>query len=374
MLWNELATPVALVDRDKVIKNTSHMSERMVSLGVKMRPHVKTHKCVEAARLQTRGHFGGITVSTLAEARAFGRAGFKDITYSVPIASVRLEEAINLTRDLEQFNLLLDHEMTLVHMERCSKQNATPLSIFLKVDCGYNRAGVDPYADESVKLAMRIADSPHVLFKGILTHAGHSYEGGDRKSVEAIAAIEREVMVSFGEKLRSVGITNFDVSIGSTPTMSVVDSLVGIDEVRPGNYVFYDSFQAMIGSCSIEDAAYSVLVSVIGMYPSRNELLIDGGALAFSKDQGPSHIDSRCGYGRIFSEDGQSLDDLRLVSLSQEHGKIKAEGQNGLDNCFVGMKLRIIPNHSCLSAALFERYYVVEGREVVEEWLPVRGW
>ena len=375
MFWGELKTPVALVDLDKLEANTARMSERMRHVGVKLRPHVKTHKCVEAARFQVRGHFGGITVSTLAEARYFGRAGFRNITYAVPIAPARLEEAIEVASALDELNLLIDHEATLEAMEACARAKGVTLSAYLKVDCGYHRAGVDPESDDAIKLALRLHDSNHVVARGLLTHAGHSYLGKTPTEVRAVGEEETSVMVRFAQKLDSAGAPPAEVSIGSTPTMFVADSLPGITEARPGNYVFYDRFQATIGSCSFDDVAFSVLVSVIGHYPERNELLIDGGALAFSKDEGPTHVDPDCGFGAIVSpDDGRVLDGLRVASLSQEHGKIQGRGPTDVEQFPVGSKLRILPNHSCLSAALFDRYHVTRGNEVIEEWRPIRGW
>ncbi len=375
MFWGELKTPVALVDLDKLEANTARMSERMHRAGVKLRPHVKTHKCVEAARFQIRGHFGGITVSTLAEARYFGRAGFRNITYAVPIAPARLEEAIEVASALDELNLLIDHEATLEAMEASARAKGVTLSAYLKVDCGYHRAGVDPESDDAIKLALRLHDSTHVVARGLLTHAGHSYLGKTPTEVRAVGEEETSVMVRFAQKLDSAGAPQAEVSIGSTPTMSVADSLQGITEARPGNYVFYDRFQAAIGSCSFDDVAFSVLVSVIGHYPERNELLIDGGALAFSKDEGPTHIDPDCGFGAIVSTDGRrALAGLRVASLSQEHGKIRGRGATDVGKFPVGTRLRILPNHSCLSAALFDRYHVTRGNEVIEEWRPVRGW
>jgi D-serine deaminase-like pyridoxal phosphate-dependent protein len=375
MFWNEIPTPAALVDLDRLEANTSRISERVRGLGAKLRPHVKTHKCVEAARFQIRGHFGGITVSTLAEARFFAGAGFRDITYAVPVAVSRLEEAVEIGRSIDCLHLLLDHESTFEAMSACARAKGVRISSFLKVDCGYHRAGVDPESERSVALALRMARSAEVDFRGILTHAGHSYHSANAEEIKAVAEVERSVMVRFAEKLALAGAPPPEVSVGSTPTISLGESLDGVTEARPGNYVFYDRFQAAVGSCGIANAAFSVLATVLSHYPERNEILIDAGGLALSRDEGPTHLDADCGYGEVFSADGSShLASLRVRSISQEHGKI--EGLAPLDYSLlpVGAKLRIVPNHSCLSAALFDRYHVFRGGAVVDEWRPVRGW
>jgi D-serine deaminase-like pyridoxal phosphate-dependent protein len=375
MFWSRLPTPAAIVDRDRLEANTVRIAERVERLGARLRPHVKTHKCVEAARLSVRGHFGGITVSTLAEARFFAAAGFRDITYAVPISVHRLMDAAEIARRIDALHLVLDHPSTLAALEECARANTVRFSVFLKVDCGYHRAGVDPNDEESIALARRMASSPQVDFRGILTHAGHSYHAKTGDEIRVVAEEERAVMARFAGRLARAGAPPPEVSIGSTPTISLGESLEGITEARPGNYVFYDRFQATVGSCSIENAAFSVLTTILGHYPERNEILIDAGGLALSRDEGPTHVDAGCGFGSLFSADmKKSYPSLRIHSLSQEHGKIRGDLPIDYDELGVGTRLRIVPNHSCLSAALFDSYQVVEGDALVDEWRPVRGW
>jgi D-serine deaminase-like pyridoxal phosphate-dependent protein len=370
-----LKTPAALVDLEVVERNTTRMAERMARLGCRLRPHVKTHKCAEIARLQVRGHFGGITVSTLAEARFFAAAGFRDITYAFPLPVNRIEEAASLSGRLDAFNVLLDHPATLHEIETHSQRTGVRFSVFLKVDCGYHRVGVDPDRDESVSIAAKLSQSPHVGFRGILTHAGQSYRCRTWEEISRVAGQERAVMVAFADRLRRAGVRVDEVSVGSTPTMSVTDNLEGVTEARPGNYAFYDAFQASIGSCSFSDCAFSVLVTVVGQYPDQNKLVVDAGSLAFSLDPGPRHADPECGYGSFITTDGRRpLPELRLVSMSQEHGQVCAKGLIDFERYPVGSQLRIVPNHSCLAAAMFDRYHVVRDDQVIDEWRPIRGW
>jgi len=374
MRVEDLGTPAALVDVDVVERNASRMSEKASRLGVRLRPHVKTHKTIEVARLQVRGQFGGITVSTLAEAAFFAAGGFRDITYAVPIVSAKLATAAQLSLRLNLLSVLLDDPAVVDAVETCASEHGIRLSVFLKVDCGGGRAGVDPERDDGVALAGRLAKSPHVDFRGILTHAGQSYRCRGKDEVRAVAARERDVMAAFAARLRDDGVPVGEVSIGSTPTLAVAEDLAGVTEVRPGNYVFFDAAQVAIGSCALEDVAFTVLVRVIGRYPRRRELLVDGGALALSKDPGPEHVDPECGFGIVLEASGAPIGHLRVVSLSQEHGVVRSAREFAPGEFPIGSLLRVVPNHSCLAAALFDRYAVVRGADVVGEWRPVRGW
>ena len=370
MRIDELTSPAALIDLDRLERNATRMSERMRRLGVRLRPHVKTLKSTEAARYQVRGHFGGITVSTLAEARHFAAAGFDDITLAIPFAADHLPAAIALARGGVRLALLLDHAATLDLLAGCGHR----FPVFLKVDCGYHRAGVDPDDPDSFALARRLAASPGVDFRGLLTHAGHSYASRSADESLVVARAERDAVVRFADRLRECGVPVHEVSVGSTPTMSRVDDLTGVTEARPGNYVVFDAFQAAIGSCAPDDAAFSVLATVIGHYPARNRLLINAGALALSKDPGARHVDPDCGFGTVCSVDGRPLPGWRLDSLSQEHGQVTSTRPLDFDRQPIGSRLRIVANHSCLAAACFASYHVVRGDEVVDEWRPCRGW
>lgn len=346
------------------------MSDRMTRLGVGLRPHVKTHKCTQVARLQVRGHDGGITVSTLAEAHAFSDAGFDDITYAYPLPTSRMAELLDLRRRTKRLNLVLDQESALDALEKGGER----FRVFLEVDSGDHRCGVNPEKKESLALAARIAGSPVVEFRGLLTHGGHSYACRTSKEIEIIAAEERDSVVRFAERLRAGGIEVPEVSVGSTPTMRHVDHLEGVTEARPGNYAFFDAFQAAIGSCSLQDVAFSVLTRVVARYPDQNRMIVDAGALALSKDPGPTHIDPECGYGVVCTPGGASLPGLKVTSLSQEHGQVHATQPIDWEEFPVGTLFGIIPNHSCLTTALHHRFHVFERGQLTESWNPVRGW
>ena len=257
MKLETLKTPSLVLDILKVKRNAERMSRRIRQLGADLRPHIKTHKCIEVARIQTAGHSGAVTVSTLAEARAFAANGFTKITYAVPIEPGKFNEAIEISRDCE-LSLITDDVDVPDQLNDAAKQANIHLNLFLKVDCGYHRCGVEPTNPEATEIPRRIANASNLRFAGILTHAGHSYNCQTKQEVLALAKHERDVMAEFGEALRKeVGRVPI-VSIVSTPTITTVDHLDGIDEVRPGNYIFFDAFQATLVSCSFDDCALTV--------------------------------------------------------------------------------------------------------------------
>ncbi len=372
MSLDDLSTPCALVDLGRLEANARRMADKARRLGVRLRPHVKTHKCVGAARIQTHDTFGGITVSTLAEARAFAARGFTDITYAVPIAPQRLPEAANLNTEIDALNLLVDHPETIRAIEETAASRSMILPVFLEVDCGGGRSGVDPESEATQVLARRLADSEVIDFRGLLTHAGHSYLAHNRSEAYDTACEERNIMATLAAELRDLDLEFPEVSIGATPAMRAIDDLTGITEVRPGNYIFFDAFQSTIGCCEIDEIAFSVLATVISVHPEHGRAVVDAGALALSKDPGPTHVDPDCGFGvPVALEDQHPLPGLRLAALTQEHGALSGPGVEALRP---GTRIRIVPNHSCLSAACFESYHVLRGTEVVDEWRPVQGW
>ena len=372
MPFEELQTPAALVDLDRLEANAKRMGEKALRLGVRLRPHVKTHKCIEAARIQTDLHFGGLTVSTLAEAQAFAAGGFDDITYAVPIAPHRIADAADLHAEIGTLNLLVDHPETVRAVEELAASRRIQLPVFLEIDCGGGRSGVDPASDLAQLLVRRLADSEHITFRGLLTHAGHAYRARSREQAFEIACEERNLITAFAAEVRDLGVSLPEVSVGATPTVRAIDDLTGITELRPGNYLFYDFFQHAIGTCDLDDIAFSVLATVISVDPERARAVVDAGALALSMDPGPIHVDPECGFGLpVTLEDQHPLPGLKIVGLTQEHGKLEGPGVEALHP---GTRIRVFPNHSCLCAACFDRYDVLRGTEVTAEWHPVRGW
>jgi threo-3-hydroxy-D-aspartate ammonia-lyase len=355
-------TPALLLDLDVLERNIAAMSARAKSLGVALRPHIKTHKCIEIGRLQREHGAKGITVSTLYEARVFADHGFDDITWAFPVIVNRIPEAAELAERVT-LRLVVDSTEAVDALERSGR----PFHVWLKVDCGYHRAGVAPQGPLLIDLARRLNQSRHLTFDGILSHSGHAYKARTRAELVQVAEEERRVMAECAGRLAGAGCRVSGVSVGSTPAMSAYQTLQGVTEVRPGNYVFYDHTMTVLGVCGVRDCAVTVLSSVVSSQPDAGHCVVDAGALALSKDVGPAHSPQPT-MGEIFSDysAGSLRMDARLASVSQEHGVVST-------SLPVGTEVRILPNHSCLTVAQFDEFVVMRGETVVDRWRIWRG-
>ncbi|MHA2351999.1 MAG: alanine racemase [Candidatus Thorarchaeota archaeon] len=366
---HDLITPSVLVDLDRLEKNISYMAIRAKEGGVNLRPHIKTHKCLEIGKKQIDAGAKGITVSTLGEAMAFADAGFKDITYAVPLAPDKFE-GVKQISERTHLNVLVDHPIIADQLGLFCKKVGLSIDVLVKVDCGLTRTGVNPEIPAAISLVKKIHSSPNLNFMGILTHAGHSYAMTTVADVKTIARHEQDVMIRFAKTLKaeSAELAPEVVSIGSTPTTRLADTFQeGITEIRPGNYVFFDYTQVVLGSCESTDCALTVLSSVISANPDR--AVIDAGATALSKDKGPTNVEPDVGYGKIIKDyaAGKLDTEVMIALLSQEHGKLTFTRKTSFEY-ELGEKIRIIPNHSCLTANLFDYYQVVKGDSVVDKW------
>jgi D-serine deaminase-like pyridoxal phosphate-dependent protein len=372
----DVPTPAAVLDLDVLERNVAAMAAKARLLGVSLRPHAKTHKCVEVARLQRDAGAVGLTVATLAEARAFAGAGFDDITWAVPVVPGRLGEVVELARRVT-FRVLVESETATEAVITAAREAGVRLHAWLEVDSGQHRTGVRPDSPLAGALARRLAGAgaaapgAGIVFDGILTHAGQGYSAKDRAELVRVAEAERDVMVGLAERLRGQGVPVPGVSIGSTPTMAAATDLTGITEIRPGNYVFNDFVQAANGVCRPEDCALSVLATVISHQPGAGHAVVDTGALALSKDLGPADPARRRGYGPLLRgvAGGGVEPSLQVQSVTQEHGVVAGASPADVEGRLaVGARVRILANHSCLTAALFDEFVVVLGSEVVDRW------
>src|SRR2546430_4052908 len=316
----DLETPALLLHLDVVERNVEHRAGGARQRGVAPRPHARTHKCVELGRLQVEQGACGLTVATLVEAEVFARAGFTDLTWAFPIDPSHVPHARRIAEDTGA-------TVRVVVDDQCTAQAlaGSGLHVWLKVDCGYHRAGVDPGSPYALSVARELGNERGLVFDGILSHSGHAYRTANRAEAARVAEQERSVMVGFAGRLREVGLEVRGVSIGSTPAMVAVQDLSGITEARPGNYVFYDRTMVLIGSCEPGDVGVTVLTTVVSHQPGAGHFIVDAGALALSKDTGPAHVGPQA-MGAV-----RGAPDLVVATLSQEHGLIRAESPAALD-------------------------------------------
>ncbi|MBX7224009.1 MAG: alanine racemase [Blastocatellia bacterium] len=373
MRLNNLQTPSLILEKARVQQNADLMHQRAQTLGVRLRPHIKTHKCVEIARLQTAGQFGGITVSTLAEAEAMLAGGFSDITYAVPVEPGKFRRVCELARRSDVFTVITDSREIPEALHRAAQEAGVRIRVQLEIDTGDNRCGLDWESAEIVELANLVNRFPSLEFGGILTHAGHTYTSAAGNERLRIAAEERDRMGEIAHRIRLSGVAVPTVSVGSTPGMMAIDHLEGVTEARPGNYIFFDAFQTDMGNCPAESCALTVLAAVIHQNGNAQKVVIDAGAIALSKDRGACAVRPDCGYGRVLDLEGNDLG-LTVAAVSQEHGQIQVSNPELFEKLTVGTRVRILTNHSCLTAAQYDHYNVLESGQIVDQWKIHRGW
>jgi len=377
MNLNDLQTPVLLLNRRRLTANLERMGDKATAHGVALRPHLKTAKSADIARLATAGQPGGITVSTIKEAAYFIAQGFTDITYAVGIAVGKLDRVAALQQDGARIAILTDNAEVARGIAAHAEATGARFDVLIEIDTGDQRAGVTPDSPMLPRLAEILTGAASVTLRGVLTHAGHSYNCTTADEIAAVAEAERAGTVLAAERLRAAGMACPVVSVGSTPTAVHARDLTGVTEMRPGVYMFNDVFQASIGACAMDDIALSVLTTVIGHYPDRGEILTDAGGLALSKDRSTAAGPRDVGYGLAVGLEGETLPEMHVVRVSQEHGVIAAApGSGALPFATLppGTRLRILPNHACMTAAAYDCYQVLEGHQVAATWPRVNGW
>ena len=365
MKLTDLPTPCLVLDRQKLLRNIKTMADALARHRVPLRPHMKTAKSIDVARLVLAGQPESITVSTLAEAEYFSAHGIADILYAVGITPRKLNDIATLnagsakvmviTDDIDTAGIIADHPR--------------PPRCLIEIDTGEARGGVGPEDDTLLAIAAKLGTN----LAGVMTHAGHSYAGRTPADMAAIAEAERADAVRAAERLRQAGHDCAIVSIGSSPTAMHAASLEGVTEVRAGVYMFGDLFQAEIGTHGLDDIAVTVLTSVIGRRPGR--LLVDAGGMALSKDRSTESAPKDYGFGLMLDLDGTRRHGDAIVRRAyQEHGLIDLDPAHPVDLPIGGL-VRIAPNHTCMTAAAHDRYYVIDGGdEVVAMWPRVNGW
>ncbi|MEQ8586500.1 MAG: alanine racemase [Thalassobaculaceae bacterium] len=374
----DLPTPCLVLDRSKMERNLARMRGRAETLGVRLRPHCKTAKSAEVARRALASETGPITVSTMREAQYFADHGFSDITLAVGISPSRLAQAAQLRARGIDLAVTTDNPVIASEIVKAAEAHGVVFAVMIEVDVGEHRGGIDARSADLLEIAGILRAGGQEV-RGILAHAGHTYSCSDPEAVADIAETERVGAVLAAERLRQAGHACPVVSVGSTPGALFARSLDGVTEMRPGVYMFMDLFQSGVGCCGLEDIAVTVMASVTNLRPESGMAHIDAGALALSKDRSTQGQSRDCGFGLLTDAFGRPLPGLTVEAVHQEHGRIAGVGADPAV-LPIGSRVHVLPNHVCMTAAMYDRYAVVDGladgmrQPVVAFWDRVNGW
>ncbi len=354
--------PTLLLNKEIALSNLTRMAGKVSASGVRFRPHFKTHQSAEIAEWFRSLGVTEITVSSVEMAEYFAEAGWQDILIAF---------SLNL-RQMQRIHALLKrvHLGVLVeNLESVAALKNIPdacLDVWVKVDVGNHRTGLAWMQTESIfDLCKEIQSLHNVRLRGLLTHSGNTYHCGNRAEIVSTFREGVERLNQLRDALSSQGIHGLEISVGDTPGCSLCEDFSGIDELRPGNFIFYDVQQAAIGSCTTEQIAVAVACPVVALHPERSEIVLYGGAIHLSKDF--LEIDGKVSYGLaalpMGNGWGKPLPNCIVRSLSQEHGVLQfLDGY--LPNIRVGDLVMILPAHSCLTVQVMRHYLTLEGQRI----------
>lgn len=372
---HDIETPALLLDAGRMRRNVERLRARLAPLGVAIRPHLKTVKSVEAARLILEGGTGPATASTLKEAEVFAEAGVRDIIYAVGISPAKLKRVLAIRATDCDLAVVLDSLAQAEAVAAASRASGTRIPALIEIDCDGHRAGLAPHDPALVEIGRVLARDAEL--RGVLTHAGESYGVVGAEGLAAFAEQERAATVAAAEALRAAGLPCPVVSVGSTPTAHFARHLEGVTEVRAGVYVLFDLVMAGLEVCTLDDIALSVLTTVTGHQKERGWTIVDAGWMAMSRDRGTASQRVDQGYGIVCDLEGRVLPDLIVTRANQEHGVIAVRPGStaAAPDLPVGTRLRILPNHACATGAQFDGYHVL-GLEASDlaYWPRFRGW
>jgi len=340
------------------LENIRAMAAKARNAGVAFRPHFKTHQSATIGEWFREEGVTAITVSSVSMARYFSAHGWKDITIAFPVNLPEIDEINELARKI-QINLLIESVETALFLLENLKSEC---GFFIKIDTGYHRTRIEVSNTKLIDHVLQSTTSPLLRFKGFLTHSGNTYHA---KNIDEIIHIQRftsENLVRLKKRYLDQ-YPDLILSVGDTPTCSQRMPAAGINEIRPGNFVFFDVMQFALGSCKPDQIAVALVCPVVAVHPSRQEAVIYGGAIHLSKEQTMLPPDPQAIYGLAVSWDGNKWDTTQLLgkvrSLSQEHGVISLT-QMGC-NLKPGDLVAILPVHSCLTSHLMRSFYTLDG-------------
>jgi D-serine deaminase-like pyridoxal phosphate-dependent protein len=347
-LHEKIDTPALIIEHSKLDKNIRAMQELSASAGVRLRPHLKTHKSVWITHKQLKAGASGVTVAKLSEAEVMVQAGIKDILIANQITQSRKLHRLKQIHRQIRLLLAIDHPIQIDILHPLFVQETKKLEVMIEINSGLNRCGVNP-GEKLIELADRIIQSGFLTLSGIFTHAGQVYAAHDAKEVKQIGEHEGKVIEKAYNALIKKNIKVPTISVGATPTVKYSAFNAVVNEIRPGNYVFYDNIQCHLQSCHPQDCALLVLATVISQ-PSDSQVIIDAGSKALGLDRGAHATQLISGYGLLLNINGQ------IERLSEEHGIIQLAQRQKIQ---IGSHVAIIPNHACAVVNLYNQYYLL---------------
>jgi D-serine deaminase-like pyridoxal phosphate-dependent protein len=348
-----ITKPTLLLDKQKCKRNIAMMFSKAKTNHVSFRPHFKTHQSLEIGRWFKELGVDKITVSSLEMAQYFSTE-WNDITVAFPVNILEID-TINQLAEKITLHLLVESVEATIYLAQKTKNT---IGIFIKIDVGYHRTGLPPTSTQQIDEILKVISASTTLrFKGFLTHAGHTYSCRTKNEILAIHHTSKEILT--GLKARYIDrYPGLIISIGDTPSCSVVDDFSGIDEIRPGNFAFYDLTQQQIGACFFDQIAVAMACPIVAIHPDRNEIVIYGGGVHFAKDR--LEVDNAGTIYGIVVEQleehwGDPVPGMYLKSLSQEHGIVSVPEQI-IAKYKIGDLLYILPVHSCMTANEMKYY------------------
>lgn len=356
-----ITKPTLLLDETKCRQNIQNMIKRAKQLDCQLRPHFKTHQSHTVAEWFKEYGIASCAVSSLDMALYFAQSGWDDITVAFPLNTLEYETVHTLAEKI-QLNLCVESLETAQSLKQWIKH---PVGIFIKVDAGYHRTGIraEDYAYIQ-QIIDELSNSPLITFNGFLQHAGHTYQAQGKTEVDSIHKETSGRMIVLKNHFQAK-YPNIIISNGDTPTCSLSDDFENIDEMRPGNFVFYDVMQAEIGACNYDNIAVAMACPVVAKHADRNEVIVYGGAIHLSKER--IEKSNKEIYGLIAASQekgwGNPMNDWYVKKLSQEHGTVHIPTED-FDKIKIGDLLYILPIHSCLTANLMSRYFTLDGKEI----------
>lgn len=356
-------TPYLLIDEQKMLNNIHRMANIASQHRVSLRPHVKTHKMPEIAKLQLAAGAIGITVAKVSEAEVMHAHGIRDIFIAYPlVVDSKIERALRLAKEI-QLTVAVDSLVGARKLAEVAMRLQQTLDVRLEVDTGLRRTGVQ--YDDAVVLAGRIQQLEGLRLTGICTYRGALLDGLPTLDVKRAGLQEGELMVKLAHRLRASGIDIRDVSVGSTPTAAYAAEVDGVTEIRPGTYVFSDRMQVAFGSSSLDDCAAYIVATVVSR-PSEDLLIIDGGSKTFATDVQPGTSPLRLqGFGAITGHP-----EAMFERMTEEHGMIRIPPESDIA---IGDELQIVPNHICSTVNLHNFAYLHHAAGWTQMPIAARG-